>query len=136
MLLSVSLEGPDGFDKSLFIQAKYDRNVNRDELVSACQRMEKYVGREGAYVWIYEPDGVKVYSAQQVRRMRGNTLEGLQRRSVAGLTGRILDCYAGSQAWGIPIVPDRREIVRQRLRQVRIDDGLDVTLKPVGYRSR
>ena len=35
LLLSVSLDGPDGFDKTVFVQAKYDRNVNRDDLLDA-----------------------------------------------------------------------------------------------------
>jgi hypothetical protein len=64
LLLTVSLEGPDGFDKGLLIQAKYDRNVNREDLKDACDRMESYGGHEGTYVWIYEPDGVKVISSQ------------------------------------------------------------------------
>ena len=37
LLLSVSLDGPDGFDKTVFVQAKYDRNVNRDEVLDACR---------------------------------------------------------------------------------------------------
>lgn len=98
LLLSVSLDGPGGFDKAVFVQAKYDRNVDRNELLDACWRMEQHAGTRGAYVWVYEQDGVKVLSPHQVRQMRGNTFEGLQRRSMAGLTGRILDCYAGSRA--------------------------------------
>jgi hypothetical protein len=129
LLLSVSLDGPEGFDKTLFVQAKYDRNVNREELLESCHRMEQFVGKEGTYVWIYERDGVKVFSSHQVQRMRGNTLEGLYHRSVAGLTGRILDCYAGSRAWGIPMSGNRRQLIGERLRQVRAKNGLDLQLK-------
>jgi hypothetical protein len=130
LLLSLSLDGPDGFDKAIFIQTKYDRNVNRHELLDACRRMERHVGKKGAYVWIYERDGVKVLSPHQVRRMQGNTFEGLQRRSMAGLTGRILDCYAGSRTWGIPMGSNRRQILHERLRQVRAQNALDLALKP------
>ena len=129
LLLSVSLDGPEGFDKTLFVQAKYDRNVNREELLEACDRMEQHVGKEGTYVWIYESDGVKVLSSHQVRQMQGNTLEGLNGRSVAGLTGRILDCYAGSQAWGIPMSGNRRQIIHERLREVRAQNALDLQVK-------
>ncbi|WP_373413559.1 hypothetical protein [Ensifer aridi] len=129
LLLSVSLDGPNGFDKALFVQAKYDRNVKREELLEACQRMERHVGTKGAYIWIYEQDGVKVISPHQVRRMRGNTFEGLQRRSMAGLTGRILDCYAGSREWGIPMGANRRQVVEDRLRQVRAQNALDIAMK-------
>jgi hypothetical protein len=129
LVLSVSLDGPDGFDKSLFVQAKYDRNVNREELQEACRQMERHVGQEGTYVWIYEPDGVKVLSSHQIRQMRDNTLEGLSRRSMAGLTGRILDCYAGSQAWGIHASSNRRQIIHERLREVQAKNALDLKLK-------
>jgi hypothetical protein len=129
LLLSVSLDGPDGFDKTLFIQSKYDRNVSRDELQDACDRMERHVGKEGTYVWIYEPDGVKVLSSHQVRSMDGDTIEGLPRRSVAGLTGRILDCYAGSRAWGIRHSSNRRQIIHERLRELRARNALDLRLK-------
>jgi len=129
LILSVSLEGPDGFDKALFIQAKYDRNVNREDLLDACRRMERQVGTKGAYIWIYERDGVKVLSPHQVRQMKGNTFEGLQPRSMAGLTGRILDCFAGSQASGIPMGPNRRQKVGNLLRQIRAENALDLALE-------
>ena len=90
--------------------------------------MEQHVGAKGAYVWIYAQDGVKVLSVHQVRQMQGNTFEGLQGRSMAGLTGRILDCYAGSRAWGIPMGPNRRQIIQERLRQVRAQNALDLAL--------
>lgn len=129
LLLTVSLDGPDGFDKGLFIQAKYDRNVNREELQDACDRMERQVGKEGTYVWIYEPDGVKVLSSHQVRQMRDDNLAGINRRSVGGLTGRILDCFAGSRAMGIAAKGDRRRIIQHRLRQMRFTNGLDVRIE-------
>lgn len=129
LLLSVSLDGPEGFDKGLFVQAKYDYNVDREELLDACRRMELQAGMKGCYVWIYGQDGVKVFSPQQIRQMRRNTLEGLRPRSMTGLTGRILDCYAGSQEWGIPAGSNRRQVIWDRLRQVRSDNALDVVLK-------
>jgi hypothetical protein len=92
--------------------------------------MEEHVGKEGAYVWIYEPDGVKVLTPHQVRKMQGNTFKGLQRRSMAGLTGRILDCNVGSQSWGIPIGSNRRGIVSERLRELRAQNALDLALRP------
>lgn len=129
LLLTVSLDGPDGFDKGLLIQAKYDRNVNRRELQDACDRMERQVGKEGTYVWIYEPDGVKVLSSHQVRQMSGDNLAGVYRRSVAGLTGRILDCYAGSRAMGVPAKGNRRRIIEHRLRDIRAKNGLDLRIE-------
>lgn len=130
LYLSISLDGPDRFDKALFIQAKYDRNVKREELLSACERMERHIGSSASYVWIYEPGGVKVLSPTSVRRMKGNSIEGLPRRSVAGLTGRVLDCYAGSRKWGIPMGPNRRQNLAERLREVRALNALDVALEP------
>jgi hypothetical protein len=129
LLLSVSLDGPDAFDKTLFIQAKYDRNINRKELIDACDRMEEHVVKEGSYVWIYERDGAKVLSSHQIRRMKGNSFEGLHRRSVAGLAGRILDCNAGSQSWGVPMGVNRRRVIHDRLRDLRSRNALDLALK-------
>jgi hypothetical protein len=129
LYLSVSLDGPNGFDKGLFVQAKYGRNTHRDELLDACQRMEQTIGTKSAYVWIYEPDGVKVLSPSQVRRMRGNSFKGLHRRSIRGLTGRILDCFAGNRMWGIPMAENRRQIVRERLLRVRATSALDLAFK-------
>ncbi len=129
LFFSLSLDGPEGFDKGLFVQAKHDHNVNRSELLDACDRMEHQAGVKGCYVWIYEQEGVKVFSLHQIRQMRGNTLDGLRPRSVAGLTGRILDCYAGSQNWGIPMGPRRRQVIRDRLQWVRSDNALDVALQ-------
>ena len=128
LYLSISVDGPDGFDKGLFIQAKYDRNVNREELLGACDRMTSVVST-GSYVWIYEPDGVKVLTPHQVRRMRGNSLEGINSHTVSGLTGRILDCHAGNKKWGVPKTHDRQLYVRNRLRDLRIRNGLDLNLE-------
>lgn len=131
LFLTISLEGPDGFDKGLFIQTKYDRNISREELVDACQRMQRYGGVEGSYVWIYEQNGVKVLSPNEIRKMRGDSIAGLHSRSVAGFTGRILDCFAGSQSWGVPMGPNRREEIGRRFREVRAQNALDVALKKV-----
>jgi hypothetical protein len=131
LLLSFSLDGPEGFNKAIFVQSKYDRNVNRNELLDACRRMQHHAGSEGTYVWIYAQDGVRVFSSHQIRRMRGNTFEGLQPRSMVGFTGRILDCYAGTQNWGIPMGPmrDRRRILVERLREVRAQYALDLSVR-------
>jgi hypothetical protein len=98
------------------------------ELLDACQRMEQHIGTKGAYVWIYEQDGVKVLSPHQVRQRRGNTFEGLQRRSMAGLTGSIRECYAGSRERGIPMESNQRQIIQGRLREVRAQNALDLAL--------
>jgi hypothetical protein len=131
LFLTISLEGPDGFDKGVFVQTKYDRNINREELVDACDRMRQYGGAEGSYVWIYEPSGVKVFSANEISKMHGNSIAGLHSRSASGFTGRILDCYAGSQAWGIPMGPERRQEIERRFRQIRAQNALDLALKKV-----
>lgn len=129
LFLSISVDGADGFDKGIFIQAKYDRNINRTELKDACRRMEAVADRKGVYVWVYEPDGVKVLSSHQVGQMKQNSLTGIQPRTMTGFTGRILDCYAGSRAWGIPSTGDRRKIVAERLLEVRASNLLDIKLK-------
>jgi len=129
LFLSVSLDGPEGFDKGLFVQAKYDYNIDRGELLDASRRMERQADAKGCYVWVYKKEGVKVFSSHQIRQMRGSTLEGLHPRSMTGLTARILDCYVGTKAWGIPQGPRRRDAVRARLHEVRIDNSLDVSLK-------
>lgn len=132
IFLSVSLDGPGGFDKGIFIQAKYDRNINRSELKDACDRMKKIVGKEGTYVWIYEPDGIRVLSAHQVNQMKRNSLQGLAPRSMKGFTGRILDCFAGSRSWGVPSGSDRRKLAGDKLREARAANLLDINLKKVG----
>jgi hypothetical protein len=43
--------------------------------------------------------------------------------------GRILDCYAGSRAWGIPSGGDRRNDVAAKLRAARARSILDIQLK-------
>ncbi|MDH4413208.1 MAG: hypothetical protein QE484_07875 [Rhizobium sp.] len=129
IFLSISLDGPGGFDKGIFIQAKYDRNIDRNELKGACRRMEAIADRQGVYVWVYEPNGVKVLSSHQVRQMKHNSLAGIQPRTTTGFTGRILDCYAGSRAWGIPSTGNRRKMVAERLREVRASNLLDIKLK-------
>ncbi|MBB6466032.1 N-acetylmuramoyl-L-alanine amidase [Aminobacter lissarensis] len=129
LFLSISLDGADGFDKGIFIQAKYDRNINRIELKDACRRMEAIAERQGVYVWVYEPDGVKVLSSHQVDQMKQNSLTGIQPRTMTGFTGRILDCYAGSRAWGIPSTGNRRKLVAERLLEVRASNLLDIKLK-------
>ncbi|TPO13369.1 hypothetical protein [Mesorhizobium sp. B1-1-5] len=129
LFLSISLDGADGFDKGIFIQAKYDRNINRTELKDACRRMEAIAERQGVYVWVYEPDGVKVLSSHQVSQMKQNSLTGIQPRTMTGFTGRIVDCYAGSRAWGIPSTGDRRKLVAERLLEARASNLLDIKLK-------
>jgi hypothetical protein len=129
LFMSVSLDGPDGFDKGIFIQAKYDRNIDSTELKNACRRMEAIAFRKGVYVWVYEPDGIKVLSSHQVNQMRQNSLAGIQPRTMTNFTGRILDCYVGSRAWGIPSIGDRRKLVAERLLEARVSNLLDIKLK-------
>ncbi|TAU77934.1 hypothetical protein [Rhizobium ruizarguesonis] len=129
LFLSISLDGAAGFDKGIFIQAKYDRNIDRTELKDACRRMEAIADRQGVYVWVYEPDGVKVLSSHQVGQMKQNSLAGVQPRTMSGFTGRILDCYAGSRAWGIPSTGERRKMVAERLLEARASNLLDIKLK-------
>ncbi|MEP9380575.1 hypothetical protein ABLE91_28045 [Aquabacter sp. CN5-332] len=136
LFLSISLDGADGFDKGIFIQAKYDRNINRTELKDACRRMEAIAERQGVYVWVYEPDGVKVLSSHQVGQMKQNSLTGIQPRTMTGFTGRILDCYAGSRAWGIPSTGDRRKLVAERLLEARASNLLDIKLKKIEANDR
>lgn len=129
LFLSVSLEGQEGFDKGVFIQAKYDRNINHNELKTACQNMKREAGNEGAYVWIYQPEGVKVVSSHQVNQMQHNSLADVRPRSVEGFFGRILDCYAGSKKWGVPSRGDRRIAIDAKLLGVRTRNLLDIQLK-------
>lgn len=129
IFLSVSLEGSDGFDKGVFIQAKYDRSVDRGELKDACDRMKKVADSDSVYVWVYEPDGVRVVSSHQVNEMQDNSLADTTSRSVKGFFGRILDCYAGSKTWGIPDRGNRRQEVGRRLREARARRILDIKLE-------
>lgn len=132
IFLSISLEGADGFDKGIFIQAKYDRNIDKDEIQDAVQKMKKTAGNKGAYVWIYTPKGTKVLSANQVERMTTNFLARQQPRTVEGFAGRVLDCYAGSREWGISgPLQNRRALVASRLREARAKNILDLRLKRV-----
>jgi hypothetical protein len=128
--LSVSLDGEEGFDKTLLIQAKYDTEFDRGELVEACDKMEKVAGKKGTYIWIYTPDGVKVVSPYQVRHMRSDAFYGLYHRSPEGLMGRILDCYAGSKKIGIPkSVRDRRRYLQEMLERFRAKNAVDISLR-------
>jgi len=130
IFLSVSLDGPDGFDKGIFIQAKYDRNVDQSELADAVKKMQNTAGRCGSYVWIYTPGGVKVFSAKQIEDMNDKFFRGQVSRSVEGFSGRILDCFAGSRDWGIPASdPDRRKSVAARLRKARAANIVDLQLQ-------
>lgn len=126
LFIAFSLEGPDGFDKGIFIQAKYDRNINKAELQDACDRMKNAAGPRGGYVWIYEADGVRVISPYQVDQMTGDSLNGIVPRKAAGFVGRILDCHAGSREWGITGDSNRRQIIETKLRATRAKNVLDI----------
>ena len=126
--MSVSLEGPDGFDKGIFLQAKYDRNLDPSELRDSIRRMKSHVGAEGSYVWVYTPSGLKVLSAHQVEQMRSGDIEQVYTRSATGFAGRILDCYAGTRAWGISPGVQRRKVMGERLRELRVMQGIDFEL--------
>jgi len=127
--LSMSLDGDDGFDKGIFIQAKYDRNLKRKELNDACNKMKKNIGDKGSYVWIFKSDGVKVLSANQVKNMEGNSIKDLKPRSVKGFAGRIIDCYAGNRDWGLPASANRRQLAAEKLVESRAANLLDIHLK-------
>jgi len=130
IFLSVSLDGPDGFDKGIFIQAKYDRNIDQSELADAVAKMQKTAGRRGSYVWIYTPNGVKVFSAKQIEDMNDKFFGGQKSRSIEGFSGRVLDCFAGSRDWGIAASdPDRRRAVAARLREARAANIVDLQLR-------
>lgn len=132
LFISFSVDGPGGFDKGIFVQAKYDRNINRKDLQGDCSRMREVAGAEAksaAYVWVYRPDGVRVYSAAQIDMMRGNNLDNIVPRSATGFMRRILDCYAGSKSWGIPNSGNRRKEMDTRLMDARAERLLDIRLK-------
>lgn len=129
LFVSISLEGKDGFDKGIFVQAKYDRNVHRDELVDACERMQQIAGKRGAYVWGYKPDGVRVLSSHQVKRMKSNDISEVGPRTMRGFTGRVFDCYAGSKAWGITSEGNRHHAIGDRLRKARAKTILDIQVE-------
>jgi hypothetical protein len=129
IFLSVSLDGQDGFDKGLFIQAKYDRDANREELIKNCDRMTSQVGAEGAYVWIYTPSGISVLSPAQLRKSQEKSAAKITRaRSIGGFTGRILDCFAGSQNQGVPRGVDRRKFIRERFWELHTKNALDLSV--------
>lgn len=46
IFMSVSLDGPNGFDKGIFIQSKTEQNIKKDELQEACLRMKKVAGEK------------------------------------------------------------------------------------------
>lgn len=127
LFISVSLEGSHGFDKGFLVQTKFDRGLNRTELQGQCRRMQRI--SKSSYVWVYTREGVSVVSAEEVMRMQGNSLEGLQSRSVAGFFGRVLDCNAGSKKLGIPPVAGRRAILTRRLQELRAIESIDVNIK-------
>jgi hypothetical protein len=129
LFLSVSLEGPDGFDKGLIVQTKLDRRLDRLELQDQVAKMRRHT--PSSYVWIYTDNGVAVVSAHEVERMQSNSLAGLYTRSATGFFGRILDCYAGSRRLGVPPVVNRRAVLTQRLLELRARRGLDVAIEPV-----
>ncbi len=129
LFISISLDGVDGFDKGIFVQSKYDRNLDREELKDACSRMRGHISAEGVYVWVYRQDGVKVISSHQVDQMNKNSLEDVRPRSSTGFFGRVIDCYAGSKAWGIPNGGDRRKAVAVKLREARARNIVDINLK-------
>lgn len=129
LFISISLDGVDGFDKGIFVQAKYDRNLDREELKDACRRMRDHISAEGVYVWVYEPEGVKVISSHQVDKMKKNSLGDVRPRSSAGFFGRVMDCFAGSKAWGIPNGGDRRKAVAVKLREARARNIVDINFR-------
>jgi hypothetical protein len=130
IFLSVSLEGEGGFGKGIFIQAKYDRNLKREELSQSISKMKVIVGSKGSYVGVYTPNGVEVFSAGQVNGMERRSFGEQRPRAVEGFAGRILDCYAGSRNWGISApLPRRREAVAARLRETRSRNIIDLRLE-------
>lgn len=130
LALSVSLDGEEGFDKTLLIQAKYDREFDRKELIEASEKMQAVAGSKGTYIWVYTPEGVKVISPHQVRHMRDNDFGALYHRSAEGFTGRILDCYAGNRRLGIPKdVPDRKRYLRLMIERLRAKRALDIRMR-------
>ena len=59
LFMSVSLEGPGGFDKGIFIQAKYDRNIDRTDLKDACRRIKMWPARRAYIAGYTNPKGSK-----------------------------------------------------------------------------
>ncbi|MCO8146924.1 hypothetical protein NHN26_17190 [Rhodovulum tesquicola] len=134
LYVAISVEGEGGFDKGLFVQAKYDRNGNVEELRDACSRMTKIASGQGSYVWVYTPTGVKVVSAEQVLRSNGRLpLQG-HTRTMSGHARRILDCNAGTRSWGVQPLPraERRSIIAGQLRNLRTPQALDIVIEHDG----
>lgn len=131
LFFSVSLhdEDGDGFDKGIFIQAKYDDNIDIDELKKSFEKMKKTSDKKSSYVWVYTKEGIKVLSEYQAKKITGNNLNGISPRSVSSFTGRILDCYAGSHDWGIQNNTSRRSAVATKLREVRAREILDIQIE-------
>jgi hypothetical protein len=130
LYLSVSLDGEDGFNKGLLIQAKYDRHSNREELIESCEKMAAKFGETSAYVWVYKPNGVYVLSPEQLRNSDETLATNIPgARRMSGFAGRILDCYAGNKTHGIRRGPNRKQQIDNLIRELHADNALDVSIE-------
>ncbi len=134
LYLSMSLEGPDGFDKGLLVQTKFDTNLSRAELNEQCRKMK--VHTNSAYVWVYGRNGITVVSADAVSSMMDNTLNGLTTRTASGFFGRILDCNSGSRDLGIAPIGDRFASLERRLTALRAEHAVDIDIRRTASRRR
>ncbi|MGH2341030.1 hypothetical protein ACRC7T_06050 [Segnochrobactraceae bacterium EtOH-i3] len=128
LIMSVSVTGAVEFDKLILIQAKFERKINKSDMLSACNRMEGAIGEKGGYIWLYGENGVRVLSPYQVANMKGNSIKGLKPRSASGFTKRIFDCYAGVRDNRIKGNKNRRSALSKVLEELNAPHLIDISL--------
>lgn len=133
LYLSVSLGGPEGWNKGMLIQAKYDYNSDREALRSQCRKMRSFTS--ASYVWVYRSDGLTAVSARAFADSTAATVSTTGGRSAEGFVGRILDCYAGSKRFGVPVAADWRGALMRRLKELAEPPALFVRLEHIPTRE-
>jgi hypothetical protein len=135
LYINISLTGEDGFDKGLFIQAKWDHDRDWRRLSKQCRDMRK-ITKSSSYVWIYGPTGVRVIMASTIVGDPHFPIDASSGRNVADMMDEVLACERGDRRRGIADVPSRRQALRTMLDAIDAELGLDIRIKSAGRKRR
>lgn len=126
LYFGVEIFDEEYISKGLLIQAKKSSALGSSKLIAQCDRMTR-LNRE-AYVWVYEPDGVRIVSASSILGRRDTSVTKLKREDMVDHIDAILECSKGSPSLALPSGPNKRAALSAMMKQLHAEAALELVI--------
>ncbi|TPJ31088.1 MULTISPECIES: hypothetical protein [unclassified Mesorhizobium] len=126
LYFGVEISDDDYVSKGLLIQAKKANQLRGEKLITQCAKMTRL--NPEAYVWIYEPEGVRILSASSILGRRETSVAKLKREDMVDHIDAILECSKGSPFLALPTGPNKRAALSEMMNQLHAKAALELVI--------